>query len=263
MGEKAGELQHESRDDSRWDMSEVAPFHHEDDSGMVKAENAERDPSLVRQEKEEEINDAREKVEEVFEKMAKPEVVSAEQPVIHEAQRNGVQKKTVGEIFKRTAIVTGNTAIVVGAASVIALAPASIPLAVPIAAMAADSIVYNMTGVNGSMFEVNRKNRIKQRMNPLPVLLKHRGQSSAEIFQEETRKLFDGLKPGETYNTRSHSMTFALLRKAQSEGRITDLTREKTGKKTRMFLENLVTGNWKAIRSGKKHDMYDISFKVI
>ena len=263
MDKNGWESQHESRDDSRWDMSEVAPFHHEDDSGMVKVEDAERDPSLARQEKEEEINDARGKVEEVFKKMTKPEIVLAEQPVMRKEQKNDSQKKTVGEMIKRAAIVTGNTAIVIGAASAMVFVPASIPLAVPIAVMAADSIVHNMTGVNGSMFEVSRKNRIKQRMNPLPVLLKHRGQSSAEIFQEETRKLFDGLKPGETYSTQSHSMTFALLRKAQNEGRVTDLTREKTGKKTRMFLENLVTGNWKAIRSGKKHDIYDISFKVI
>ena len=110
--ERIGESQHELSNDSRWDMSEVAPFRHEDDSGIDKTENAERDPSLVRQEKEEEINDACKKVEEVFEKMSKSEVVSAEQPVIHEAQRNGVQKKTVGEIIRRTAVVTSNTAIV-------------------------------------------------------------------------------------------------------------------------------------------------------
>ena len=264
-GEKIVESQHESDGSLRWDMSEVAPSHHEDDSNGTKTENAEIDPSLARREKEEDIHNAREQVKEVFEKMAAKDetIVERSQSQPPEIQKKPIQEYTFGQVIKKTAVVTGNVALVVGAASAIVLAPVSIPLAVPLAVMAADSIVYNMTGVNGSMFEVDGKNRIKQRLNPLPVLLKHRGQNSSEIFQEETRKLFDGLKPGETYNTRSHSMTYALLRRAQSGGRSTALSRENTGKKTRMFLENLVTGNWKAIKSGRKHDMYDISFKVV
>ena len=262
MGETVRESQHESLDDSRWDMSEVKPFRQEAVSEITN-ETAEKDPSLAKNEKDVEVNEAREQVKEVFEKMNVAENVPVEQPQVLEPQSQPVQKNTAGQVLKKAAVITGSTGLVLASSAAIVFAPASIPLVVPVAVMAADSIVYNMTGVNGSMFEISRNNRIKQRLNPLPVLLKHRGQNSAEIFQEETRKLFDGLKSGETYNTRSHSMTYALLRKAQSEGRITDLTREKTGKKTRMFLENLVTGNWKAIRSGKKHDMYEISFKVI
>ena len=173
------------------------------------------------------------------------------------------QKNTVGQVLKRTAVATGSTALVAASVSAMVLAPFSIPLTFPVAVLAADSIVYNINGVNGSMFEVNRKNRIKQRLNPFPILFKHHGENSSEIFKEETKKLFDGLKPGETYTTKSHIMTYAMLRNAQMEGRITDLTQEKTNKKSRLFLENIVTGNWKAIRSGKKHEMYNISFKVV
>lgn len=166
------------------------------------------------------------------------------------------------QTIKRVATATGGTAAITAAAVTASLVPATIPLAIPAAIIAADAVVHSIRGVNGSMFEVNRKNRITQRLNPLSVLFKHRGQKPAEIFEEETKKLFGGLKPGETYNTHSQAMTYAFLRRAQKQGMITDLTAEKNGT-SRLILENLVTGNWKALRSGKKHDMYDISFKMV
>ena len=166
------------------------------------------------------------------------------------------------QTIKRAATATGGTAMIGAATVAAAFAPATIPLAIPAAVVAADAVIHSIRGVNGSMFQVNRKNRITQRLNPLSVLFKHRGQKPAEIFEEETKKLFGGLKSGETYNTHSQAMTYAFLRRAQKQGMITDLTAEKNGT-SRLILENLVTGNWKALRSGKKHDMYDISFKMV
>lgn len=261
MNKDTGESQRESHEDSRWDMSEVEPFHQESDRGD-NTENLEKDPSIKQQEKEEALKEARERVKDVYPKMASIEntpdtkVLSSRPQIIH-------RKVTAGQVLKRTAVGTGSTALLVASASAMIFAPPSIPLALPVALCAADSVIYNIRGVNGSMFRVNPGNRIMQRINPFPVLLRHRGESSSEIFKDETKRLFEGLKPGETYTTRSHSMTYALLRNAQKEGLITDLNRENTGKKSRLFLENIVTGNWKAIKSGKKHDIYNIQFKVV
>ena len=256
------ETQHDSHEDLRWDMSEVKPFRQENDSGKNN-EKLEKDPSQLKLEKEEKLQEAREQVENVYRKITTVEAKPAVQAPVPTPERRPVRKNTVGQVLKKTVAVTGSTAVVMGAAAAMIFAPPSIPLALPVALAAADSVIHSIAGVNGSMFRVDSKNMIKQRINPLPVLLRYRGKSSTEIFNEETRRLFDGLKPGETYNTKSHSMTYALLRIAEKEGRIEDLTREKTGKKSRLFLENIVTGNWKAIRSGKKHDIYNISFKVV
>ena len=59
MSKNIGEFSHESQDDSRWDMGEVTPFGGEKDSGNA-TENLERDPSLSRQEKSAELDEARE-----------------------------------------------------------------------------------------------------------------------------------------------------------------------------------------------------------
>ena len=193
-----------------------------------------------------------------FSKSTTEVVPSVSSSLVQEAPKPHPVLQTI----KRAATATGGVTLI-GAATVAAtLAPASIPLAIPAAIIAADAVVHSIRGVNGSKFQVNRKNRITQRLNPLSVLFKHRGQKPAEIFEEETKKLFGGLKPGETYNTHSQAMTYAFLRRAQKQGLITDLTAEKNGT-SRLILENLVTGNWKALRSGKKHDMYDVSFKMV
>ena len=264
MNEKAGWLvDHETDNSARWDMSEVAPLQttSEEDGREV----PEEDVASGKQEKETAIHEARKKIENVYESMqaTEPATGAESQPISpYTVEAQSSIKPKVGQVLKRTATVAGST-VMIGAFSIAMIAaPVVVPLVLPAAVFAADSVIYNIRGVNGSMFEVNRKHQIKQRLNPFPVLMKHRGKSSSEIFREETEKLFDGLQPGEIYSTKSHAMTYALLRKAQNEGRITDLSREKSGK-SRLLLENIVTGNWQAIRSGKKHDMYKISFKVV
>ncbi len=261
MNKNIGESHHESQDDSRWNMSEVAPFRQENDSGQ-NTENLERDPSLVQQEKAKELHEARKQVEDAYCKMAPTEIVPTTPLSTPTLEQPASSRNSVGQVLKRTAIATGSLALSVASVSAMVLAPVSVPLLFPAAVLAADSILYNIRGVNGSMFEVNRKNKITQRINPLPVLMKYRGKDSAEIFKEETTKLFDGLKSGETYSTRSHAVTYSMLRLAQREGKITDLNREKSGE-SRLILENIVTGNWKALKNNKKHDMYNISFKMV
>lgn len=260
MSKNIGEFSHESQDDSRWDMGEVAPFGGEKDSGDA-TENLERDPSLSRQEKSAELDEARERVEETYHKNAPLETA----PTIKEAPAPQIthRENSVSQALKHGAVATGSLALTFASVGAMCLIPATIPLLAPAALLAADSVEYNINGVNGSMFKVDHKNHIAQRLNPLPNLIKYHGKTSSEIFEAETTKLFEGLKPGETYNTRSHSLTYMMLRKAQSRGLITDLTKEETGKKSRLFLENIVTRNWKALRSGKKHDIYNISFKVV
>ncbi len=260
MSKNIGEFSHESQDDSRWDMGEVTPFGGEKDSGDA-TENLERDPSLSRQEKSAELDEARERVEETYHKNAPLETT----PTIKEAPALQIthRENSVSQALKHGAVATGSLALSFASVGTMCLIPATIPLLAPALLLAADSVVYNINGVNGSMFKVDHKNHITQRLNFLPNLIKYHGKTSSEIFEAETTKLFEGLKPGETYNTRSHALTCRMLREAQSRGLITDLTKEETGKKSRLFLENIVTRNWKAIRSGKKRDMYNISFKVV
>lgn len=258
MSKNIGEFSHESQDDSRWDMGEVTPFGGEKDSGNA-TENLERDPSLSKQEKSAELDEARERVEEAYHKNAPLAPTIKEAP----ASRITHRENSVSQALKHGAVATGSLALTFASVGAMCFIPATIPLLAPAALLAADSVEYNINGVNGSMFKVDHKNHIAQRLNPLPNLIKYHGKTSSKIFEAETTKLFEGLKPGETYNTRSHSLTYMMLRKAQSRGLITDLTKEETGKKSRLFLENIVTRNWKALRSGKKHDIYNISFKVV
>lgn len=258
---KNGEALPESRNDSDWDSIDKVPFrgNEADGNSNEKASSEqEQDPSAQKKK----LENAREDVENVFSEMAStgPTPAAQNQSPVPQTSHH---KVTAGEIVGRTAVAAGSTALLVASTSATILFPVAAPLTLPVALCAADSIFYNINGVNGSMFKVNHKNHITQRINPLPVLLRHRGESSAEIFNKETRKLFEGLKRGETYSTRSHAATYALLRNAQKEGLISDLSREETGKKSRLLLENIVTGNWKAIRDGKKHNMYNISFKVL
>ena len=258
MGEATGNNLKENPNAARWGMSDVPDLPKMPER---KNDNAEQIGELSR-EKEQKTEELREEISDIFhppqeftpEKPSQPEVVPTE--------KVNKPASPVLQTLKRVATATGGTVLLGASAVSIAFAPMAIPLAIPAAVVAADAIMHSIRGVNGSMFQVDRKNRIKQRFNPLPLLFKHHGEDSEEVFEDETKKLFEGLKSNETYTTHSHIMTYALLRKAQSEGRITELTKKENGE-SRLFFENLATRNWKAIRSGKKHKMYDISFKMV
>lgn len=251
----------ESHNDAWEELRELGRNHHEFTPGQT-TENLESDPSLSSQEKETEINKARERVESAYDNM-RPSLTELpnNSPMSIPEATPPVRQNPVARVLKRAAAVTGNAALTLASATTLAFSPAFIPLAIPAMGFAIESIIHNIRGINGSMFEVSKSNRISQRVNPFPSLIKYRGETSTEIFDQEIEKLFEGLTPGETYTTRSHIVTYHRLRMAQAAGRITDLKREKSGN-SRLILECIATGNWKQIRRGKKYDMYDISFKV-
>lgn len=213
------------------------------------------------QDDQEKIIKARAAVMELFNKpdTAEAAAATAEQPVIVSAPEP--KKKSALNTVGRAAKATGHGLLMTAACGGIAFAPYLAPVLLPVAILEGGSMKHNVNGVNGSMFEVDHKGKITQNVNPIPALIRNRGKSQSEIFVDEAQKLFDGLEPGKTYSTRSHAITYKMLQKMQSEGKIENLTCEEDGT-SRLIMESLATKNFKSILKGKKRKMFKISFNV-
>ncbi len=244
-----------------WDMSDVVELKSEfaDNDVEISAEKS-------AEKKAEEIAEKRQEILDTFHRDDSDGMNIVQETLeMDSADANMVKKdnhqRPIMQGIKKIASTTGRGALLGGACIGTALAPYLAPILLPVAFLEAGSIRHTWNGVNDSMFEVNGHNKITQTTNPIPFLRKYRGKESSEIFMAEAEKLFDGLEPGETYSTRSHAMTYQLLRRMEKEGKIQNLQREEAGK-SRLILESLATGNFKAIFRNKKQKMYNISFNV-
>lgn len=211
--------------------------------------------------KEKKVEDIREEIQQIYKQ--KQEIAPRLEESSQEFLPATKTPKSENKILK-AAKATAGVSIAGVSAIGLALAPVLLPAAIPLMLVGADMALHAVRGVNGSMFQVNHNHKIYQRLNPIPVLMKHRGESSGQIFQSEVEKLFDGLESGVEYSTKSQAMTALLLKRAADDGRISDFKKEPAGE-SRLLLEQLGTGNlkgfWDGVR-GKKHRMYNILFKV-
>ena len=239
-----------------WEHMDEVPM----ENVEVELNKVETNPEKRAEERQEEIEKAKEAVLEAFKTNDSfQEVAPANlEPVSSEKRQKMTVWQTVGKVTRAA----GHGTLMAGACAGVVIAPYLAPVLLPVAFLAAGSMIHSIRGVNGSMFEVGKNNKITQTANPIPTLVKYHGESSLEIFKKEAEKLFNGLTPGETYSTRSHAVTYGSLKELQKEGRIANLQREKDGE-SRLLLANLATGNFKAIFKNKKHDMYKITFEVV
>ena len=245
-----------------WDMSDVTELKNEftDNDVELSIENS-------AEKKAEEIAEKRQEILDTFhrddgdEKNIVQETPEIDSPDVSMVRKEDNRQHPIIQGVKKIASTTGRGVLMSGACIGTVLAPYLAPILLPVAFLEAGSIRHTWNGINGSMFEVDGHNKITQTTNPIPFLRKYRGKESSEIFMAEAEKLFDGLEPGETYSTRSHAMTYQLLRRMEKAGKIQNLQKEEAGK-SRLILESLATGNFKAIFRNKKQKMYNISFNV-
>ena len=125
------------------------------------------------------------------------------------------------------------------------------------------------SNIKKSIFAVSSKGKITQNALAKPTrlfsLLSKKDKNKE--FQNETLNMFLELnktnKKGEViqYNTRSHVLTYRMLMKLQKNGFIENLNREPAGT-SRLIAESLGMGNFKQLFSGKKTNMYNITFNL-
>ena len=279
-----------------WNMEDVGKFA----GGEANADTSEKRSELVGEKETKSAEQARAEVLESF-KVKQPEAMQeiTAQPIVENVSLK--PQKTTGakvkEVLAKTAkTVGGGSLMLAGCVATVAFPPLA-PAFLGAAFVGLSVAQYQICGINNSMFEVHAGNRIYQAVNLPMVLARYRGKkaekvqdaktgemrnlTSDEIFKRETHKLFEGLKPGKTYETRSHIGTLMLLQK-EGKGYIENLTKT-PARPSRLIFERLMTGALKRDyqaakeyklkhpdqkvsvlgRTLKKREMYNIKFTKI